>query len=276
MVKQDKDKYNTPKYRLVARFTNRQCIAQIVYATLEGDMCLESANSLELPKYGVKVGLKNYSAAYCVGLLLARRVLKKLGIDDDFKGVDEVTGEVDSDFGDSDRRPFKAVLDVGLKRTTVGSKVFALLKGAVDGGVNVPHSEKRFYGYKAGDGDAEGEYDAEAHKERILGGHVCDYMEHMKEEDPQMYEKHFAKFIEAEVEGDDLEDMYKKAHEAIKEDPEREEKEPWSGKNERRGNQIVVEGGTNYQRKIKLTCKDRKARVANKIRRAQQAAMEED
>jgi len=35
-----------------------------------------SAYSHELPRYGVKVGLTNYSAAYCTGLLLARRVSK--------------------------------------------------------------------------------------------------------------------------------------------------------------------------------------------------------
>ena len=65
-------------------------------------------------RYGVKVGLKNYAAAYCTGLLLARRVLTKVGLADAFKGVEEVTAEefhVEDDY-DGDRRPFKAVLDV--------------------------------------------------------------------------------------------------------------------------------------------------------------------
>lgn len=35
-------------------------------------MC--AAYSHELPKYGIAVGLTNYAAAYCTGLLLARRV----------------------------------------------------------------------------------------------------------------------------------------------------------------------------------------------------------
>lgn len=35
-------------------------------------MC--AAYSHELPKYGITVGLTNYAAAYCTGLLLARRV----------------------------------------------------------------------------------------------------------------------------------------------------------------------------------------------------------
>ena len=35
-------------------------------------MC--AAYSHELKQYGVKVGLTNYAAAYCTGLLLGRRV----------------------------------------------------------------------------------------------------------------------------------------------------------------------------------------------------------
>ena len=37
-------------------------------------MVVCAAYSHELPRYGVKVGLTNYAAAYCTGLLLARRV----------------------------------------------------------------------------------------------------------------------------------------------------------------------------------------------------------
>lgn len=53
---QDKNKYNTPKYRLVVRFSNRYCTAQIVYATIEGDKVLAAATSRELERYGLKVG----------------------------------------------------------------------------------------------------------------------------------------------------------------------------------------------------------------------------
>lgn len=47
---------------------------QIAYAKIEGDMIVSAAYSHELPKYGINVGLTNYAAAYCTGLLLARRV----------------------------------------------------------------------------------------------------------------------------------------------------------------------------------------------------------
>lgn len=47
---------------------------QIAYAKIEGDHIVCAAYSHELPKYGIAVGLTNYAAAYCTGLLLARRV----------------------------------------------------------------------------------------------------------------------------------------------------------------------------------------------------------
>jgi large subunit ribosomal protein L5e len=47
---------------------------------MTGDVVLESAHSKELSKYGISVGLSNYAACYCTGLLLARRVLTKLGV----------------------------------------------------------------------------------------------------------------------------------------------------------------------------------------------------
>merc|ERR1719160_431058 len=82
MVRQEKNKYNSAKYRLIVRFTNTRCIAQIVYSTIEGDKVMMHADSSQLEK----VGLKNYAAGYCVGLLLARRVLDKVGLADAFEG----------------------------------------------------------------------------------------------------------------------------------------------------------------------------------------------
>merc|ERR1712013_154741 len=76
LVTQDKNKYASPKYRMVVRITNKNVINQLVYSQLSGDRVIASAYAHELPRYGVSVGLTNYSAAYCTGLLLARRHLK--------------------------------------------------------------------------------------------------------------------------------------------------------------------------------------------------------
>ncbi|CAG9532277.1 unnamed protein product [Cercopithifilaria johnstoni] len=218
---QDKNKYNTPKYRLIVRFTNRDVIAQIAYSRIEGDVVVCSAYSHELPRYGIKVGLTNYASAYATGLLLARRHLLKIGLAETYKGLEEANGDDYNVEKEGERAPFRAVLDVGLARTVTGAKVFAVMKGVADGGIDVPHSETRFFGY-----NSETKYNAEAHRDRILGKHVADYMTLLKEQDEDAYKRHFSRFIAANVSADDIMDMYKKAHEAIRKNPAREVKEP--------------------------------------------------
>ncbi|CAF2914218.1 unnamed protein product [Rotaria sp. Silwood2] len=140
LIHQDKNKYNTPKYRLIVRFTNKDIICQIAYARIEGDYVVASAYAHELPRYGVKLGLTNYAAAYCTGLLLARRTLQKHKLDDIYKGTTDITGgEFENEAVEGQKRPFRCYLDVGLARTTTGAKVFGALKGAVDGGLDIPH-----------------------------------------------------------------------------------------------------------------------------------------
>jgi large subunit ribosomal protein L5e len=268
LVRQDKDKYNTHKYRFVVRRTNTKIICQVIYSTIQGDRVLAQASSTELPNFGVTVGLKNYSAAYCTGLLLARRLLKQIGLDTAFVGKKEATGDefhVADDF-EGERRPFKAVLDVGLYRTTVGARLFGALKGASDGGIDIPHSIKRFPGYSAA---GEGAYDAAVHKDRILGKHVAAYMAHLKEEDPEAYERQFADFIKKDITGDKVEKMYKAAHAAIRADPTFKPKADKGVKNVRVGHTITTANGNKYERRVKLSCAQRKARVIEKIRKAQ-------
>merc|ERR1712168_507043 len=218
---QDKNKYNTPKYRLVVRFTNKDIICQIAYAKIEGDCIMSAAYSHELPKYGVKVGLTNYAAAYCTGLLLARRVLKQLNLDGAYEGNTDINGEVfcveDNDAGPG---AFRACLDVGLARPPTGAKVFGAMKGAADGGIDIPHSEKRFPGY---DKEA-GEYSAEVHRNHIFGQHVAQYMRELLDKDEDAYKKQFSQSIKNGITADSVEDMYKKAHAAIRKDPERQAK----------------------------------------------------
>ncbi|KAL3333994.1 hypothetical protein AABB24_030655 [Solanum stoloniferum] len=215
LINQDKNKYNTPKYRFVVRFTNKDIIAQIVSASIAGDMILASAYASELPRFGLKVGLTNYAAAYCTGLLLARRVLKKLEMDEEYQGNLDVNGEDYSVEPAESRRPFRALLDVGLLRTTTGNRVFGALKGALDGGIDIPHSEKRFAGFSK---DSK-QLDAEVHRKYIYGGHVAAYMNTLMEDEPEKYQTHFSLYIKSGLEADNLEEMYKKVHAAIRADP---------------------------------------------------------
>lgn len=216
LVVQAKNKYNAPKYRLVVRFSNKNITVQVVYARLQGDFVLVSANSRELPRYGIEHGLTNWTAAYATGLLAARRALTKLGLADKYEGVAEPDGTISlTEAVEGAPRPFKAYLDVGLKRTSTGSRVFGALKGASDGGIFIPHSEKRFPGY-----DTESKaLDAEVLKKYIFGGHVAEYMESLEEEDDERFKKQFASYLADGVGSEDIEEIYTNAYAAIREDP---------------------------------------------------------
>ena len=68
------------------------------------------------------------------------QLLTKLNLHEIYKGTEEVTGEeyfVESVEGSPGA--FRCFLDVGLVRTTTGARVFGALKGAVDGGLDIPH-----------------------------------------------------------------------------------------------------------------------------------------
>ncbi|KAH9726960.1 Ribosomal L18 c domain-containing protein [Citrus sinensis] len=260
LINQDKNKYNTPKYRFVVRFTNKDIIAQIVSANIVGDSVLAAAYAHELPRYGLEVGLTNYAAAYCTGLLLARRVLKMLEMDDEYEGNVEATGEDYSVEPADTRRPFRALLDVGLIKTTTGNRVFGALKGALDGGLDIPHSDKRFAGFSK-DGK---QLDAEVHRKYIYGGHVAAYMSTLMEDEPEKYQSHFTEYIKKGIDADGLEALYKKVHAAIRADPTMKKSEKPAPKEHKR-----------YNLK-KLTYEERKAKLVERLNALNSAVDEED
>jgi len=249
LIIQDKTKFASHKYRLVVRLTNKDTICQVIYSKIQGDFVLAAAYGHELTRYGLPVGHTNYAAAYATGLLVARRVLKKLGLDTKYVGNTNVNGE---DYSvtpiDGDRRPFKAFLDVGLRKTSTGSKIFAAMKGATDGGLNIPHSVSRFVGY-----DTEGKkLKADVLRKYIFGGHVAHHMSELEEEDPESYQTLFSRYIKAGISHDKLEGVFKKVHEAIRKNPDAvlsQKKKPATQKR---------------WRVAKITYEERKKRVAEK------------
>jgi len=269
MIIQDRDKYNTPKYRLVVRRSNTQIICQITYATIRGDHVFSQASSYELKRYGVTAGLTNYAAAYATGLLVARRLLKKAGMDKLYAGQTKVDGN-DYDVAqhaNEDRRPFLAVLDVGLARTTTGNRAFGALKGATDGGLNVPHNTKRFPGSSHGE---DSKYDAKKHKERIFGVHVQTYMNLLKKEGADAYKKQFSHWDECLKKAgvDTVEKLYTKVHTEIRNKPERSdkkkrEKKPQMFTDKRKT--IIETAKGKYLQARKLTHQERKANIEKKI-----------
>jgi len=264
LIFQDKNKYNTPKYRLIVRLSNKDITCQIAYARIEGDRVVCAAYSHELPKYGIKVGLTNYAAAYCTGLLLARRVLNKLGLDTLYAGCTDVTGE-EYNVEPVDEGPgaFRCYLDVGLARTTTGARVFGAMKGAVDGGLNIPHSVKRFPGYSAENKS----FNADVHRSHIFGQHVAEYMRQLEESDEEAYKRQFSRYIKLGIRADDLEVIYKKAHDAIRADPsyKKDDKPAAAGAKKRwTAKKLTLE-----QRKTKIA--DHKEAYINKLKAESEA-----
>ena len=115
LTMQRKNKYDSKKYRFVVRRTCSKFITQIIYSTMTGDKVLCAAESSELKAHGLTAGLTNYSAAYATGLLIARRLLKQVGLDSMYAANSSIDGNlfnVEEDI--QDKRPFKALLDVGI------------------------------------------------------------------------------------------------------------------------------------------------------------------
>jgi large subunit ribosomal protein L18 len=158
--------------RLVVRPSNKHITAQLVRAHPDGDEVLASAHSSELKEFGWKAPCGNLPAAYLTGLLAGRRAKAK-GVTD-------------------------AILDIGLHARGPGSRVFAAAKGAVDGGVNVPHDDS-----------------ALPTRERIQGDHVESYSKKLAS-DPERYKRVFSGYLHQKLKPEDLASHFKQVEDKVK------------------------------------------------------------
>jgi len=142
------------KPRLVARGTSKNIVAQLIAAKPHGDEVLASAHSRELVKFGWKAPKGNVPAAYLTGLLCGLKAKKK--------GVES------------------ANLDIGLVSPARGSRIFAVLSGIVDAGINVPHDEAKIV------------------KERIKGDHIAKYGKNLGV-DTELYSARFSEYLEQKL-----------------------------------------------------------------------------
>lgn len=106
------------KARLLVRRTNRYLIVQFVTSNDAQDSVLLTVNSRDLLEKGwpadKKGSLKSRAAAYLTGMLAAKTAMTK--------GIKE------------------AVFDSGMHRNIGKSRIYSVLKGAVDAGLKIPHS----------------------------------------------------------------------------------------------------------------------------------------
>ena len=102
------------KARLVIRKRLNNISVQFINFDSKGDKTIACAFSTELKKLGWKFSLGNIPSAYLTGLLAGNKAKGKIK---------------------------EAVLDIGLQTSIKGSRIYSALKGVLDSGVNVNHSE---------------------------------------------------------------------------------------------------------------------------------------
>jgi len=275
MVIQDANKYGTPKYRLVVRFTNKKVITQIVYATAKGDKILAHADSSELAAFGLTTGQASYAAAYATGLLIARRLLKQLKLDTIYQGAKTFDGKdydvsAEAESFKNAKKPFKAILDIGMINNTVGHRVFAALKGACDGGLHIPHSTRKFYGSERNEETKEWEFFPEANKDRTLGQHIDDYYTSLKGGDAEAHKRQFSKWTAAltAAKVGTVVELFKKVHAGIRAKPEHNKKKrevkPQTFEDKKKT--VVVTKKGKYLKERRLTHADRQKRIQTKVK----------
>ncbi len=138
--------------RLVIRLTLKHAIVQVIKSEAIGDRVIVSAHSRELAKtYGWQGNCGNIPSAYLTGFLCGFKAMAN--------GVK------------------KAFLDTGLHIPSKGTRIFAALKGVVETGVEVPHSE-----------------DILSEEDRISGKHIAEYAVHLASE-PELYKQKFSEYL---------------------------------------------------------------------------------
>ena len=144
------------RLRLTVRTSINNVTAQLIVARPHGDEVLVSAHSRELVgKHGWKAPHGNLPAAYLTGFLCGQKAKTQ--------GVEE------------------AILDIGLKSPSKGARVFAVLKGVLDAGVEIPYSEEKLPDQKS-----------------IEGEHIAKYAESLVS-NPDVYQRKFSKYLEQKL-----------------------------------------------------------------------------
>lgn len=160
------------KPRLVVRPSLKNMIVQMVAAKPSGDVVLVSANSRELVKnYGWKAPTGNLPSAYLTGYLCGLQV--KSG------GFEE------------------ANLDIGLNMPSKGARIFAALKGVLDAGIAVPHSEEKLPDEK-----------------RLQGEHIAKYAKSLAS-DQEKYPSAFSEYLKQKLSPEDLPKHFAEVKKAI-------------------------------------------------------------
>jgi large subunit ribosomal protein L18 len=158
--------------RFVPRGSLRNMSIQIVEAKPEGDSVLVSAHSNELKELGWLGSGGNLPAAYLTGLLA--------GVRANSKGIE------------------KAILDLGLFTLSKGTRILSSVKGALDAGLNIPHSEEIL-----------------PSEERLTGKHIANYGATLSQSNPDLYKKLFSRNLDNNLSPEQITDNFESVKQQI-------------------------------------------------------------
>jgi large subunit ribosomal protein L18 len=153
------------KLRLVVRRSNKNMVAQLVKYGDEGDVMVHNLTTKHLAKFGWQMNSGNIPSAYLLGLLLGKTAKDQ-----------------------------EAILDLGLQTPISGSRVYAVLKGAIDGGLKIAFSEESL-----------------PTDERISGKHISTYANSIKEN----YDKYFSGYVKNSKDPKKFEEEFEKVKKNI-------------------------------------------------------------
>jgi large subunit ribosomal protein L18 len=151
--------------RLVVRKSNKHMMLQLIEYAADGDKVLFTVKSTDLKKHGWEMNPGNMPSAYLTGLLLGVKAKGK-----------------------------KAILDLGLQAPIRGSRLYAALKGAIDGGLDVASSEENLPA-----------------DDRIKGKHISAYAKQLGSE----YEKVFSAYVKNKQDARKFEEHFEKIKQDI-------------------------------------------------------------
>ncbi|MFT7615453.1 MAG: large subunit ribosomal protein L18 [Candidatus Woesearchaeota archaeon] len=159
------------KTRLVIRKTVQNIIAQLVAYEPDGDKILANVQSIQLKKLGLKVVNGNIPTAYLTGLLLAKKA--------------------------KEAKVTEAIVDLGVQYLTSKARIYALIKGARDGGLNIHASDEVL-----------------PTEDRVSGKHIEGYATLLKE-NKEAYQRQFGLYLKSGIDPEKISAEFAKIKEQL-------------------------------------------------------------
>ncbi|MBI2135063.1 50S ribosomal protein L18 [Candidatus Woesearchaeota archaeon] len=160
--------------RLVVRRSLKNIQASIAEYNKKGDIIKVATHSQNLKKFGWDYGTGNIPAAYLVGYLLGKKA-KSARLD-------------------------HVILDIGMSKSVKGSRLYAVLAGALDAGLSIPCSKEML-----------------PSKERVNGSHIASYAQLLKKDDSSLRNQ-FGAFIKSKVDMSNITKNFEQVKSSIDKD----------------------------------------------------------